>query len=88
MNRKEILETSISLTCGDRAAAYGEPRDNMADIAAVASVITGKALTGRDIALINVAIKLCRAKTSPAKADHYIDGAAYFAIAGECADAE
>lgn len=88
MNRKNILETSIALTCGERNVAYGEPRDNMAEIAAAASAILGKALTGRDIAIINAVQKLCRAKTTPGRADHYVDGAAYLAIAGECADAE
>jgi hypothetical protein len=87
VHRKEILETALSLTLGDRETEYGPMTETMARVAAAASAVLGKELTARDIAVINVVMKLTRSRQSPTKADHYVDGAAYIAMAGECAKA-
>lgn len=87
MNRAEILDTAKMLTCGDRDKDYGSPVDNMTDIAEMWSVILDQPVRPEHVALCMVAVKLCRAKVSPEKADHYADGAAYMGIAGECCNA-
>jgi hypothetical protein len=68
--------------------ARGADYDNAADIeqnyreaAAVASVIIGKALTPRDVAMIMVCLKLIRSKSAPDKLDNYVDGMNYMAFA-------
>lgn len=88
MNRRDHLEKAVTLTCGARDADYGSPLDNMTDIAKGWSVILGVEVRPDQVPLMMVWTKICRAKTSPGLADHYDDGAAYMAIAGECADAE
>ena len=68
--------------------ARGAEYDNAADIeqnfreaAAVASVVTAKDLTARDVALILHCVKLIRGKSSPEKLDNYVDGMNYLAFA-------
>jgi hypothetical protein len=88
MNRERILNTALDLTMGEREAQYGPMLDTMQRVADGASAVLGKDLTARDIAVINVIMKLVRSRVSPTKADHYVDGAAYISMAGECAGAE
>jgi Domain of unknown function (DUF6378) len=54
---------------------------NFREIAAVASIITGKALEARDIAMIQHCVKLVRTKSAPGKIDNYVDGVNYLAFA-------
>jgi hypothetical protein len=68
--------------------ARGNEYDNAASIdqnyretAAVASVIIGKPLTARDVAMIMTCIKLVRSKSSPEKLDNYVDAMNYMAFA-------
>lgn len=88
MNRERILTTALDLTMGEREAQYGPMLETMERVAAASSAVLGKELTARDIAVINAVMKLVRSRVSPTKADHYVDGAAYMAMAGECAGAE
>ena len=92
VNRAEILDRAKELTCGQRDDEYGSPKDNMDHIAAMWTAYLWDRLTdpltGADVAWMNANIKQCRSVTSPKKRDHYDDGAAYVAIAGEVADAE
>jgi len=62
----------------DNAASLEQ---NYREAAAVASVITGKALTARDVALVLHCVKLVRSKSSPEKLDNYVDGINYLAFA-------
>ena len=92
MNRDEILNKAIELTCGDRELDYGTPIDNMNDIAVMWHAWLSRehdtdVLDGHDVALMMVLMKMCRMINSPEKEDHYVDAAAYIAIAGECAAA-
>ncbi|MEO0624061.1 MAG: DUF6378 domain-containing protein [Pseudomonadota bacterium] len=88
-DRKDILETAIGLTCGDRDKDYGSPVPNMDHIAAMMTAYLGdrlkEPLTGADAAWFQVLVKASRCKTSPTKRDNYDDAAAYVGIAGECA---
>jgi hypothetical protein len=52
------------------------------EIAAIASVITGKHLTARDVAVVMHCVKLIRSKADPGKLDNYVDGMNYWAFAG------
>ena len=68
--------------------ARGNEYDNAADIeqnfretAAVASVVLGKAITPRDVAMVMACVKLIRSKSAPEKLDNYVDGMNYMAFA-------
>jgi hypothetical protein len=54
---------------------------NFREAAAVASVVTGKSLTARDVVLVMACIKLIRSKSSPDKLDNYVDAMNYMAFA-------
>jgi hypothetical protein len=67
-----------------RGAEYDNANDieqNFREAAAVATVVTGKELTARDVALILHCVKLIRGKSSPGKLDNYVDGMNYLAFA-------
>lgn len=87
-DRADILDTAKQLTCGDRNTSYGPPKENMTDIAqGITWLLRNKLvepLTASEAAKIQVIVKLSRMRTSPDKMDHYVDLAAYAAIAGEC----
>ena len=59
----------------------GSLEQNFRESAAVASVVIGKPLTPRDVALILHVVKLIRSKSSPDKLDNYVDGMNYMAFA-------
>jgi hypothetical protein len=81
--RKEILQTAIELTLGDRDKNYGTPLVNHQRIAAIWSVILGVEVTPSQVALCMVGVKISRIIQTPDHLDSFIDGAAYLAIAGE-----
>ena len=54
---------------------------NFREAAAVASVVVGKDLTPRDVAMIMACVKLIRSKSAPGKLDNYVDGMNYLAFA-------
>jgi hypothetical protein len=85
MNRKDILDEASRLTHGDRDKNYGTPLVNHQRIAAIWSVILGLEITPSQVALCMAGVKIARLVESPEHADSFIDGAAYFAIAGELA---
>jgi len=99
MNRKQLLEAGIALTCGSRNEEYGSPYLNLGDCAELFTAYLNAKfggttidehfeLTAEDVAHFNVLQKMARTFRGQLKVDTYIDGATYFAIAGECADKE
>jgi hypothetical protein len=95
--RERILYIAAKLTAGDRNKAYGEPVQNMQDIAALWQVyIDGKRrhseghlrLSGEDVAHMMSLMKIARTFVPRLSPDTYIDSACYEAIAGECAEVE
>lgn len=86
--RAEILDEAKRLTMGDRRKDYGDPVATHAEIGALWSAVLGMPVSGRQVALCMAGLKMIRARHDPGCADHYFDGAAYLAIAGECASAE
>lgn len=94
--REEVLLTARDLTCGDRNDAYNDPRINMmafeellewanrwAKYGLVSTAGTTGAV-GHNAAMIMVYAKITRIVVGAAKADNYIDAAAYLAMAWEC----
>lgn len=87
MNRRDILRTAEELTYGARNDAYNHPRPNHENIAAGWSLILQTPISPAQVALCMGWLKIARTigNASPTNPDHYIDGAAYLAIAGELA---
>lgn len=85
MNRNDILAEAARLTNGERDAIYGDPYTNHKRIAALFSVVLEHEVTPSQAALLMAMVKVARLIQTPDHADSFIDGAAYFAIAGEIA---
>lgn len=85
MNRQDILDEASRLTHGNRDKNYGTPLVNHQRIAAIWSVILGVDITPSQVALCMAGVKIARLVATPDHEDSFIDGAAYFAIAGEIA---
>ena len=82
-DRLEILNEAIKLTNGNRSRDYGTPQINHERIAAIWSVILETPIRADQVALCMAGVKLARLVQTPDHLDSFIDGAAYFAIAGE-----
>lgn len=84
MNAPDIL-----ITAADTIAERGTQRDHadgersMARAVAAYNALTGHALTERDGWMFMAVLKAARAQGGRDRLDDYIDGAAYFALAGE-----
>ncbi len=94
MNRSEILDEAKRLTTGDRQAEYGEPWRVYGVVAQMMEAyLNGRrragdaeiCITAEDVLNIMALVKIGRIATGVPKADSYIDGAGYMALAGEVA---
>lgn len=87
--RAQYLREGEALTYGDRNVEYGDPLLNMrcaGELKAVARRYLARSMDpGEAEALDLVFTKIARVITGSPKKDTYVDGATYFAIAGECA---
>lgn len=83
--RGNLLRKALQLTEGDRQATYGDPIHNLTKMAQMCSAYFDVEISANDVAIIMVFAKLSRVPASPTHEDNYVDGAAYFAIAGEMA---
>ena len=84
VSRCDLLAEASALTSQDRNKDYGDPVDNMTHIADIFNAITGHQIKPSDVAILHIATKLARKRTSPLKKDHYVDTMAYMGIAYEC----
>jgi hypothetical protein len=85
MNRGKILDEAKALTYTDRQDDYGTPAVNFNRISGLLSAYLECEITPEQSAMICTLIKVARSMETY-KVDNYIDGAAYFAIAGELAN--
>jgi hypothetical protein len=88
MLRGDILQEASRLTHGDRNKNYGDPFTNHQRIAALWSVYLEVEITPDQVAICLALIKIARLIETPDHLDSFIDGAAYFSIAGEIATRE
>jgi hypothetical protein len=83
MNRGEILAEADRFTHGDRNKNYGSPLTNHTRIAKLWSVWLETEITPAQAAMCLALVKVARLIETPDHLDSFIDGAAYFSIAGE-----
>ena len=70
----------------DRGHLYGSVDDLHNDVSIIASVMLGKNISSYDVAMIHVATKMARMKTSRTHKDNYVDAVNYLAFAAQFAD--
>ena len=85
MNRTELLENA-TVALSDRGSAYGDASDNFQRIADMWSVILGRRVTMKQVALCMSAVKMARLIETPDHADSWIDLAGYAALGVEVKD--
>lgn len=88
MKRDEILDHAAGLISGDRAADYGDAKENFENIGAGWKVIDKSDIPySVKVALKMDWLKTCRILNSPDHLDSWIDKAGYTALGGEIATA-
>lgn len=88
MKRDEILDRACGLINGDRAADYGDAKDNFENIGAGWKVIDKFDIPySVKVALKMDWLKTCRLLSSPDHLDSWIDKCGYTALGGEIATA-
>jgi len=87
MENGDYLKASAR-AIGERRETYGSPRESFDRAAVIASTILDKQILPHEIAFILHAVKLARIAANPANPDHYVDGIAYLAFAGEFMEVE
>jgi hypothetical protein len=88
MTRDEILENAGDLINGDRAADYGDAKENFENIGAGWRVIDKYNIPySVKVALKMDWLKTCRLLTSPDHLDSWVDKCGYSALGGEIATA-
>lgn len=86
MNKRTAILTEASdLINNDRQSQYGTPQANFGRIAAMWSAYLNYPITEADTAVMMALVKAARLANEK-KHDSFVDGAAYFALAGELAD--
>ena len=89
MNRSDILKEAERCITKDRAATHGDAEDNFAAIASGwdwwLSIRDQGPLSAFDVAMMMTLFKTARAAANKGHNDNFVDGAGYYAIAGEIA---
>jgi hypothetical protein len=89
MNRSNILKEAERCITKDRAATHGDAEDNFAAIAGGwewwLSIREHGPLSAFDVAMMMTIFKTARAASNKDHNDNFVDGAGYYAIAGELA---
>lgn len=75
-----LLADATRAVMGDRQDAYGDPETNLGRIAQLWGAWIGKDLSGHDVAVMMVLVKLSRASHTHHR-DNYVDGIGYLALA-------
>ena len=83
----EILQAGIDAMADRAATRDADAERSMARAVAIFNAAKGTALSERDGWEFMVCLKLARAQGGGHNPDDYVDGAAYFSLAGESADA-
>ena len=80
----EVLQDAAGFVSGDRRAMHGDATTNMLYAAGLLERYLGVSISARDVAFIYVLLKIARTMSGDGKErDHYLDAAAYCALAYE-----
>ena len=80
----DVCTRAADLVDGDRRRQHGEPEETHARIAALWSAyLADRQLTGHDVAMLLLLVKVARIATGTPNPDNYVDIAGYAGIAAE-----
>jgi hypothetical protein len=79
--REKTLEGAKECVLKDRNRTYGEPEDEFARTADMWSAYKGVKFDAFDVAMMQVLVKVSRARTTPGHMDNHVDIAGYAACA-------
>ena len=79
---RDILEHAAGLVDGQRAADYGDARDNFNNIAALWSIVLDIEITAEQVALCLAQLKIARLIHTPTHDDSWTDLAGYAGLGG------
>jgi hypothetical protein len=85
--RAVVLDEARQCVLSDRNAAYGQPEDNFANIAALWNAylaMRSGPLVAVDVAQLMILMKIARLSTNPAHKDSWVDVAGYSACGYRC----
>lgn len=90
MTTAHDILTQAATEMQDRATTYDKPEGERSMGATVAAynAVTGQSMTEVQGWLFMAMLKAVRSQQGDYRADSFVDGAAYFALAGEAADNE
>jgi hypothetical protein len=85
LTASSILHQSLN-EMADRATTYDSPggERSMGKTVDMFNALTGLGLTEEQGWLFMVCLKMVRSQQGESRSDNYVDGSAYFALAGEC----
>lgn len=98
--RAELLQRAESIINGDRNVQYGDPNADFNCTAQLWDTYLDRVyarqksddqfvgITGQDVAIMMILLKVSRIGWSPDKADHWLDIAGYAACGYDCSDAQ
>lgn len=72
-----MIDEAVRLINGQRKSDYGPARKNFDDIAAIWSVVLGTAVTGEQVALCMIGLKMARLAKSIGHRDSWVDIVGY-----------
>lgn len=85
MNRSEILDKAKEIVTKDRQATHGNAEDNFELIRKFWGAYLGIDLSREDVAIMQILLKIARAKSNPKHIDNWVDICGYGACGGEIA---
>ena len=83
MQARDVCLRAADLVAGDRARQHGDAGRVHNHIAQLWATYLGTPITGHDVALMMVLLKVARARNGVQNPDNYLDICGYGAIAGE-----
>lgn len=81
--REDTLMEAKRVVSHDRNQQYGGPEENFGVIANMWSAFLGIKIQAHEVAVMEILIKVARARVSPEKWDHWVDIAGYAACGAE-----
>jgi hypothetical protein len=88
MKTQAYIDKAKDIVSTDRELTHGNKKINHNNIAKMWSAYLDRDISGRDVALMMVLLKVARTKAGSHNTDDYIDMVGYSSIAGELSEGE
>ena len=88
MKTQAYIDKAKDIVSTDRELIHGNKKINHDNIAKMWSAYLDRDISGRDVALMMVLLKVARTKAGSHNTDDYVDMVGYSSIAGELSEGE